>query len=249
MIYVLEWRTVSGLTRGLFWCLFPFLWSNEIPNKGNKHQNNTQVSAETVCHESTYIILFLTRHHDEKNYDKNDDLHTSTPCLTRWVYVLLMTSQSIVDDVTITRQLWSEILLKVSASELGRPLIYRCPSIYAYLSILCRWNGKHGSICLHTSTIKSLICTRCCSHKLEAADIKGHNLVKLILIMSLQKICNSSAYALELHLFCTDISVWKCIRICWCTNNEKSIAKAVVLLLYSDQKYIMWDHLPVKAIL
>ena len=32
----------------------------------DKYQNNTRVSAETVRHESTYIILFLTRHNDEK---------------------------------------------------------------------------------------------------------------------------------------------------------------------------------------
>ena len=58
-MYVLEWRGFSALTRGLFWCLFPELQSNE----GNKYQNNTWVRAETVRHESTYIIiLFLTRH-------------------------------------------------------------------------------------------------------------------------------------------------------------------------------------------
>ena len=38
---------------------------------------------------------------------KNDDRHTSTLCLTHWVYVLLMTSQSIGHDVTMTGQLWS----------------------------------------------------------------------------------------------------------------------------------------------
>ena len=32
-MHVLNWRIVSALTRGLFWCLFPELWSN----KGNKH--------------------------------------------------------------------------------------------------------------------------------------------------------------------------------------------------------------------
>ena len=69
-MYVLEWRTVSALTRGLFWCLFPELRSNE----GYKHQNNTRVSAETVRHESTYIILFLTRHDESTNDDKDDDL-------------------------------------------------------------------------------------------------------------------------------------------------------------------------------
>ena len=34
------------------------------------------------------------------NDDENEDLHTSTPYLTRSIYVLLMTSQSIADDVT-----------------------------------------------------------------------------------------------------------------------------------------------------
>ena len=103
-MYALECRTVSALTRGSFWCLFPELRRNE----GNKHQNNTRMSAETVRHESTCIILFLTQHNGDKNDDKNDDLHTSTPRFTRWIYIMLMTSQSIVDDVTITRQLWRD---------------------------------------------------------------------------------------------------------------------------------------------
>ena len=71
----------------------------------NKYQNNTRVSAETVCHESTYIILFLTRHNESINDDKNDDLYTSSLYLTCSFFVLLMTSQSIADDVTMTRQL------------------------------------------------------------------------------------------------------------------------------------------------
>ena len=104
IMYVLEWRTVSVLTRGLFWCLFPELWSNE----GNKHQNNTRVSAETVCYESTYIILFLTWHNESINDNKKDDLYTSSLCLTHSVFVLLMMSQLIVDDVTMTRQLWRD---------------------------------------------------------------------------------------------------------------------------------------------
>ena len=79
-------------------CLIPELRSNE----GNKHKNDTRVSAETVCDESTYIILFLTRQNVSINDDKNDDFHASAPCLTCSVFVLLMTSQSIADDVTIT---------------------------------------------------------------------------------------------------------------------------------------------------
>ena len=74
-------------------------------NEGNQNQNNTGVSAETVRHDSTYIILFLTRHNESVNDDKNDDHYVSPPCLIRSVFVLLMTSQSIADDVTITRQL------------------------------------------------------------------------------------------------------------------------------------------------
>ena len=82
--------------------LFPEMRSNE----GNKHQNNTRVSAETVRHESTNIILFLARHNKSINDDKNDDLYASSvPCLIRSVFVLVMTSQSIADDATMTRQL------------------------------------------------------------------------------------------------------------------------------------------------
>ena len=53
-----------------FWCLFPELQSNE----GNKHQNDTRVNAETVRHESTYIILFLARHNKYINDDNKANL-------------------------------------------------------------------------------------------------------------------------------------------------------------------------------
>ena len=56
IMYVLSWRTVSALTRVLFWYLFPSL----LRNSGNKHQNSHLVSAETVRHSSTYIILYVS---------------------------------------------------------------------------------------------------------------------------------------------------------------------------------------------
>ena len=90
--------------RGLFLCLFPEL----LCNSRNKHKNNTWVCADTVCHESSYIILFLTQHNKSINNDKNDNLSTSSPYLIRSVYILLMTLQSIADDVTITRQSWRD---------------------------------------------------------------------------------------------------------------------------------------------
>ena len=57
-MYVLEWRTVSALTRVLFWYLFPLL----LRNSGHKHQNNPLVSAETIRHSSAYIILYILVH-------------------------------------------------------------------------------------------------------------------------------------------------------------------------------------------
>ena len=79
--------------------------SRVATNEGNKCQNNTRVSAETVRHESSCI---LTRHNRSINDDKNDALYIWSPCLNRSVFDLLMTSQSIVDDVTMTRQLWRD---------------------------------------------------------------------------------------------------------------------------------------------
>ena len=69
---VLECPTVYALASLLFRCLFPELRSNGE----NKHQNNTRVSAQTIHHESTYILGLA--------------------------YVLLMTSKSFADDVTTT---------------------------------------------------------------------------------------------------------------------------------------------------
>ena len=79
-----------------------------VCNEGNKHQNNSRASAQTVRHKSTYVVLFLTWKKESINDAKNEDLHVSSPCLTRSLYVLLMTSQSIGDDITMTRQLWRE---------------------------------------------------------------------------------------------------------------------------------------------
>ena len=87
----------SAHERGLFWCLFPELRNND----GNEYQNNTRVSAETVCQYSTYIILFLTRHNESINDYENDELYTSSPFRTRSVFEfcwwrhtrLLMTSE------------------------------------------------------------------------------------------------------------------------------------------------------------
>ena len=59
IMYVLEWRTVSTLTRGLFWCLFPELRSNE----GNKHKITlewTQRQFVTRVHTLSYTLHDIT---------------------------------------------------------------------------------------------------------------------------------------------------------------------------------------------
>ena len=64
IMYVLSWRTVSALTRVLFWYLFPSL----LRNSGNKHQNNPLMSAETIHHSSTCIILYISGVHSILNW-------------------------------------------------------------------------------------------------------------------------------------------------------------------------------------
>ena len=84
------------------------LQTDAVNIEGNKYQNNTRVNTETVRHDSTYIILFLTWRNESINDYTNSKLYTSSPCLTCSVFILLMTSQSIADDITITRQLWCD---------------------------------------------------------------------------------------------------------------------------------------------
>ena len=43
------------------------------------------------------------RHNESIHADKDNDLHTSTPYLTHSVYSLLMSSQSIAGDATVSR--------------------------------------------------------------------------------------------------------------------------------------------------
>ena len=76
--------------------LFPGLRSNE----GNKYQNNTRASTETVHHESTYIIVFLTRKNESINeYKTTSFTHRPRVSLARFSFCwwrrnrLLMTPQ------------------------------------------------------------------------------------------------------------------------------------------------------------
>ena len=87
-------------------------WSQIVPGHKLKHYVVTNRAAVTnwsesqivpsqyaVYHESTYIISIFSPHKESINYGGNI-FRTSNPCLTRPACVLLMTPQSIADDVT-----------------------------------------------------------------------------------------------------------------------------------------------------
>ena len=74
--------------------------NTQITLEGNKYPKNTRVSAETVRHESTYIILFLTRYNESINeYKTTSFTHRPRVSLARFSFCwwrhnrLLMTSQ------------------------------------------------------------------------------------------------------------------------------------------------------------
>ena len=91
-MYVLEW---------------PILWSHErvilvfiarvVQQRENEHQNNAQVSAETVCHENTYINYFYI----ESIYDDKMMIFTCRLCVTHLIYILQMMSQLMMEVVEI----------------------------------------------------------------------------------------------------------------------------------------------------
>ena len=85
-MYVLSWRTAFALTQVLFWGFFPSL----LCNSGNKHQNNLLVSAETIRHSSTYIILYIP-YDDKFNNDNRKDL-------TESIEIIILVIQSSVND-------------------------------------------------------------------------------------------------------------------------------------------------------
>ena len=83
-MYILSWQTVYALTLVLFWRLFPSL----LRNLGNKHQNNPLVSAESVRHSNTCIILYV-----------DDD----TPRIVSWNSSLDTNTKSYFSDDTLWR--------------------------------------------------------------------------------------------------------------------------------------------------
>ena len=81
-MYALEWRTVYARTRLILDLNFPSCTLTREINTTLHDIANSQMTMKAM--------IFI---------------HTSTPCLTRSVYILLMTSQSIDGDVTVTGQL------------------------------------------------------------------------------------------------------------------------------------------------
>ena len=79
------------------------LW--EIDNKITLSERINYSSQEYIHYFISYTAYRIHK------WRWNDDIHTSFPCLSRSLYVLLITSQSIGDDVTMTRQLWRDYVI------------------------------------------------------------------------------------------------------------------------------------------
>ena len=81
-----------------------------FPSCEARGEINTKITFEWALKQFVTRVhtLFFIRLIESINEDKNDDLYTSFPCLTRSVFVLLVTSLSIADDATMTRQLWHD---------------------------------------------------------------------------------------------------------------------------------------------
>ena len=64
---------------------------------------NTTITLEWAHKQIVMRVFYFLYDNGAINDDKNNGLHTTTPRLTRSVYIQLMTSQSIADSVTMTR--------------------------------------------------------------------------------------------------------------------------------------------------
>ena len=140
-MYELEWWTGYDVWTGVVnWlCVHECYFGVLLCNSGNKHQNNIQMSTQTVCHDCAYIILFVTWHSRHINENTNVDHHTSTLCLTGSVYVLLMTSQSSTQGCSC-KTIWYVIYMLYD-------MLYICYMMWCqgvFLDSLTRWHLNRG---------------------------------------------------------------------------------------------------------
>ena len=100
-MYILEWRNCFSAHKRVILVFY-------FPSCKATREINTNITLEWAQKQLDTRVntLFYFLRDDKIDYE-NKDFHTLTLCLTHWVYVLL-TSQSIVHDVTITRQLWRD---------------------------------------------------------------------------------------------------------------------------------------------
>ena len=109
-----KWKqSIILYSRGeLFMCPRECYFGVYFPSCAATRELNTKITLEWAHKQFVTrmhtLFYFFTRHDESINIAKNDDLHTSSSCLTRSLYVLFMTSQSIGDDVTMFRQVWRE---------------------------------------------------------------------------------------------------------------------------------------------
>ena len=106
-----DWQNIVLSLPIVCWCWYGNLSIRSITiPRAVEHQNSTRRSEQTARHERTSIIICPSRH-NESTINDNDDktiFHRSTWNLTRWLYVLRMTSQLIHD---VTNDSWDATIM------------------------------------------------------------------------------------------------------------------------------------------
>ena len=152
IMHVLPWRTVSVLTPGLFWWLFPSL----LRNFENKHQKNPFVCTETVRHSSTYIILC----HKKMAKPSISEINILWWCCWNWSNIMLSHFADYLNFMCLHSQLsnWHPLILPVLEVINRFNITSPCQNwhwdnlIIAPLPL-----GKHWKIWVITKSTKNLI--------------------------------------------------------------------------------------------
>ena len=113
IMYILSWRSVSALTRVSFWYLF------------NKYKSNPLVSAETIRHSSTYIILYISYRRDPHSVmiftcARSNHLMVSTEFRCRWQTIAAMGYQLL--SILIPATLFSFSCIPSGGKSLQEPI-------------------------------------------------------------------------------------------------------------------------------
>ena len=156
-------RMAKVMFSSLFWCLFPEFRSNK-----GIFTLKCLFSTKTVCDDSTYIILFLTKYHEPPiGDDINDDIHRVTVLHSLW-----LCSQSN-----------KQSIMRFDNSEMGTWKVISYSSDIDF--ILC---DIHGLSCMKF-WLWFHCCTKCISSGQDVCANMNNNMLTIFLIKSISIQC------------------------------------------------------------